>query len=155
MSNIIKSKFIKGIWFIEAPLEANNFDITDAESFYGNFITSTLDIKGALLQFTKEEFRNCAAYYSPDTFYCLQKNNIKNPKGLFLTKLATEDDWIRLLEYKDPIGYFLYDKLTTNIGSCWLDSYNTTKKATESGLSLLKAENLDSNKNWLIIKEEI
>lgn len=87
---IQKSKFINNLWFVEAPLEANNFDITDAESLYGDFITSTLNIKGALLQFTKDESRNCIAYYSPDTFYCLQKNNIKNPKGLFLTKLANE-----------------------------------------------------------------
>jgi len=93
---ITKSKFIKGLWFIEVAIEANTFYIDNLEDTLGEFITSTLDCKGPALIIQREEDRNCISYYSPDTFYCLQKNNIKNPKGLFLTKLATEEDWKEL-----------------------------------------------------------
>lgn len=131
---ITKSKFIKGLWFIEVAIEANTFYIDNLEDTLGEFITSTLDCKGPALIIQREEDRNCISYYSPDTFYCLQKNNIKNPKGLFLTKLATEEDWKELRKLID------------------IQTEKADKFICES--LLYKQEGLDNEKNYLIIKED-
>src|SRR5688572_17196882 len=109
---IIKSKFIKGLWFIEAPLEANTFSIYNLEDTLGNFITEKLDCKGLGLEINRVEENTLISYYSPQRFYCLQENNIQKAKGLFLTKLATEDDWSNLLPYYNELLWLDYSKLS-------------------------------------------
>lgn len=121
---ITKSKFIKGLWFVEVDNRTADFDIYK-EPIMGYNV---------LICFTETENREPAIsirsiIYDLQVLYSIR--NLKNPKSLFLTKLATEEDW------KDLLYWRVGDSKLTD------------------GLSLLKAEGLDNKKNYLIIKEEL
>lgn len=137
MEKVIKSKFIDGIYYIEIPeyiLEASKgtFDYPswyeDMDNFFGKKIVILYGKSGTLT-------------------YEIDLPKINNYEGLFLTKLATEEDWKKL------VGYVSSESVYRNYIGLLDDAWNCIKPS-ESGLSLLKAEKLDVNKNYLIVKSE-
>lgn len=123
MIMIKKSKFIENLWFVEVPNDISVLQLTKT---------------GDLSKIKKWNYNN-------EIF-------LKNIKTSFLTKLATEEDWKKIID-ETNVGYaklIVYrDYLSEE--EDYLFQLNT---ATESGLSLLKAEGLDLEKNYLIIKSE-
>ena len=114
---IQKSKFIENIWFVEVPIETTNFLISfrPIANIYGLYLSKVkepVDINPWIL------------------------GDLKNPKGLFLTKLATEENWNSLIKSIEPFHYYMFPDIFKDLQS------------------LLKAENLDNNKNYLIIKSD-
>jgi hypothetical protein len=121
---ITKSKFIKGLWFVEVP--DHIVELSKESAYYPSFYIDN-DIlfgKRAVILYGKKG--------TLDHEIDLPKEY--NYEGLFLTKLATEEDWKELRKLID------------------IQTEKADKFICES--LLYKQEGLDNEKNYLIIRED-